>query len=261
MKILHFLYYTLNSRKSKGVFLSFFIFCVFACAVLLPFAFQRGKDSLLPRREYYLLCFYEGKDATSAKQAADALSLRGGAGKICEEGGGYSVYACAYENSKDAESVRKRIKDAGGSCKIKVFVLPALSARKSEGENQALLLAEECFSVLFSALTNGYKDAEKGKERALICAELSLAREKVSTLKKAVGKSEKTVEKVAEKNQKTAKESAVFSTVCAFISECEKGVENLLLESTRSALSVGAKRAQLSLLLAYRSLLSSFSHN
>ena len=249
MKTSYFFYYTLNSRKSKGIVLSFLIFCAFACAILLPFFLQKGRDALLPRREYYLLCFYEGKDATSAKQAADALSLRGGAGKICEEGGGYSVYACAYENSKDAESVRKRIKDAGGSCKIKVFVLPALSARKTEGENQALLLAEECFSVLFSALTNGYKDAEKGKERALICAELSLAREKVSTLKKAVGKSEKTV-----------KENKVFSTVCAFILDCEKGVENLLLESTRSALSIGAKRAQLSLLLSYRALLSSFPH-
>ncbi|MBE7091318.1 MAG: hypothetical protein E7363_05360 [Clostridiales bacterium] len=236
------------------------IFCAFACAILLPFFLQKGKDALLPRREYYLLCFYEGKDATSAKQASDALSLRGGAGTIYERGDCYEVYACAYENSKDAESVRKRIKEAGGSCKIKVFVLPALATRKSEGENQALLLAEECFSICFSAFTKAYKDAENGKERALICAELSLVREKVATLIKAVRESEKTVGKVAEKNQKTAKESAVFSTVCAFISECEKGVENLLLESTRSALSIGAKRAQLSLLLSYRALLSSFPH-
>ncbi len=247
MKNFYFPYYTLISRKSKGVFLSFFIFCVFTCAILLPFALQRGKDRLLPRREYYLLCFYEGKDATAAKQAADALSLRGGAGRICEEGGAYKVYACAYERNQEAVEVQNRIKKAGGDCVVSLLVLPSLSARKTEGENQALLLAENCFSMCFSAFTQGYKDAEKGKERALICADLSLVREKVATLKKAVGES-----------AKREKESNVFSTVSAFIAECERMVDGLLLESTHAALSIGAKRAQLSLLFSYRALLSTF---
>lgn len=246
MKTFYSFYYTLNLRKSKGVFLSFLIFCLFACAILLPFTLQKGGNALLPRREYYLLRFYEGKDATDAKQAADALSLRGGAGTICEERGVFSVYACAYEKGKDALEVQKRIKDAGGSATVIPLVLPALSARKGEKENQALLLAEECFSVCFSGFTKGYKDAEKGKERALICAELSAVRERVTALKKAVGDMET-----------SATGNNVFRAVTAMFADCESSCEALMLESTRSALSIQCKRAQLSLLFGYRTFLSS----
>ncbi len=202
----------------------------------------------MPRREYYLLCFYEGKDATGAKQAADALSLRGGAGTICEMDGGYAVYACAYENYKDAEGVQKRIREAGGKCTVKPFTLPALSAFKKEEQNQSMLLIEECFSVCFSAFTKAYKDAEAGKERALIYGEISAVREKAFALQKALSKAASML-----------KESAFFHKANAFMADCEGFCEALLAESTLAALSLNAKRCQLSLLFAYRTALVALS--
>ncbi len=229
--------------------LSFLVFCLFACAVLMPFFLQSEQGMLLPQREYYLLCFYEGRDATAAKQAADALSLRGGAGWMCEQGGGYAVYACAYATSTDAETVRKGIRDSGGYCTVQPLRLQGVKVRKKEEENQAILLAEQCFSICYAGFTKGYKDAESGKERALICAELSAVREKISALKKGV-----------EQTPKTVRENTVFRAVNAFVSDCQSACELLLSESTRAALSLAAKRAQLSLLFGYRAALPVFSH-
>ena len=132
-------HYKAKGKKSKNfyraaqitaIFFSVNLCILFLCMMI--FKPNSSSDAVTTdKKEYYAVCLATFDSASEAKNYAEKVKNRNGAGYVVNERG-YRVLASVYEKKTDCESVIQKLTAAGQECSLLKIEIPKVKILQTE---------------------------------------------------------------------------------------------------------------------------------